>query len=126
MFGGLNARQKHIFNWITVVIVMLYVTGWIGAIHDVIEQRREIARIGKEAEARVPEAKMPGVKAPVPAPPPPLPATQIATQIFQPQAPTTAYIDDAMLGFLNPLRGRSGKVYFTTVTPGAQIGRAHV
>ncbi|HEX3070162.1 MAG TPA: hypothetical protein VHX14_16470 [Thermoanaerobaculia bacterium] len=116
VFGGLNARQKHIFNWITVVIVMLYVTGWIGAIHDVIEQRREIARIAKEAEARVP-----GAKVPLPVPPPPLLPAPIATQILQPQAPTTAYIDDAMLGFLNPLRGRSGKVFFTTLTPGAPI-----
>jgi uncharacterized protein YcbK (DUF882 family) len=110
IFGGLlNARQEHIFTWVTVVVVMLYITGWIGAIHDVIEQRREIARAAKEA----------GVK--LPPPPPPLPTQQIATQIFQPQAPSTAYIDDAMLGFLNPLRGRSGKVFFTTVTPGAQI-----
>jgi uncharacterized protein YcbK (DUF882 family) len=110
VFGGLrNAKQEHIFTWMTVIIVMLYITGWIGAIHDVIEQRREIARSAKEA----------GVK--LPPPPPPLPTHQIATQIFQPQAPTTAYIDDAMLGFLNPLRGRSGKVFFTTVTPGAQI-----
>jgi uncharacterized protein YcbK (DUF882 family) len=110
VFGGLlNDRQEHIFTWITVVIVMLYVTGWIGAIHDVIEQRREIARMAKEA----------GVK--LPPPPPVLPAQQIATQIFQPQAPTTAFIDDAMLGFLNPLRGRSGKVFFTTVTPGGPI-----
>ncbi|MEA2237551.1 MAG: hypothetical protein QOC81_2275 [Thermoanaerobaculia bacterium] len=112
VFGGLlNDRQEHIFTWITVVIVMLYITGWIGAIHDVIEQRREIARLAKEA----------GVK--LPPPPPALPAQQIATQIFQPQAPATAYIDDAMLGFLNPLRGRSGKVFFTTVTPGGSIAK---
>ena len=26
-----------------------------------------------------------------------------------------------MLGFLNPLRGSSGKVFFTTVTPGSSI-----
>ncbi len=110
VFGGLlNERQEHIFTWIAAVIVLLYVTGWIGAIHDAIEQQREIAREAKEA----------GVK--LPPPPPPSPTQQIATQIFQPQAPSTAYIDDAMLGFLNPLRGRSGKVFFTTVTPGAPI-----
>ena len=110
IFGGLlSARQEHIFTWITVVIVMLYVTGWIGAIHDAIEQRREIARQAKDA----------GVKLPPPAPP--LPTQQIAAQIFQPQGHSIAYIDDAMLGFLNPLRGRSGKVFFTTVKPGAPI-----
>ena len=106
IFGGLNERQEHIFTWIAVVVILLYVTGWIGAIHDTFEVQREIAREAKEA----------GVKLPPPPPPPP-----IATQIFQPDAPATAYIDDAMLGFLNPLRGRSGQVYFTTVTPGSPI-----
>jgi uncharacterized protein YcbK (DUF882 family) len=110
VFGGLlNDRQEHVFTWITIVIVLLYITGWIGAIHDAFEQQREIARAAKEA----------GVKAPPP--PAPTPTQQIATQIFQPEAPSTAYIDDAMLGFLNPLRGRSGKVYFTTLTAGASI-----
>ena len=33
IFGGLNERQEHIFTWIAVVVVLLYVTGWIGAIH---------------------------------------------------------------------------------------------
>lgn len=90
-------------------MVLLLVTGWIGAIHDALEQQREIERTAKETS----------VKTPVP--PPPLPPPPIATQIFQPDAPSTAFIDDAMLGFLNPLRGSSGKVFFTTVTPGAQI-----
>src|SRR5213076_2460385 len=89
-----------------VVVVLLYVTGWIGAIHTAFEDQREIERQAKEAGVKMPAT---------PAPPP------IATQIFQPDAPTTAYIDDAVLGFLSPLRGRSGKVYFTTVTPGAPI-----
>src|SRR3954466_1287276 len=107
IFGGLlNERQEHIFTWIAVVVVLLYVTGWIGAIHTAFEEQREIEREAREAGLKVP---------PAPAAPP------IATQIFHPDAPTTAYIDDAMLGFLNPLRGRSGKVYFTTVTPGAPI-----
>ncbi|HEV7486383.1 MAG TPA: hypothetical protein VGQ65_11935 [Thermoanaerobaculia bacterium] len=106
IFRGLNERQEHIFTWIAVVVVLLYVTGWIGAIHTAYEDQREMEREAKEA----------GVKLP-----PPPPAPPIATQIFQPDAPTTAFIDDAMLGFLNPLRGHSGKVYFTTVTPGAPI-----
>src|SRR3954451_13361801 len=106
IFRGLNERQEHIFTWIAVVVVLLYVTGWIGAIHTAYEDQREVEREAKEAGVKVP---------PPPAPPP------IATQIFQPDAPSTAYISDAMLGFLNPLRGRSGKVFFTTVTPGAPI-----
>jgi len=106
IFGGLNERQEHIFTWIAVVAVLLLITGWIGAIHTAFEQQREIVREPHEGKAKV-----------TPPPPPP----QIATQIFHPDAPTTAYIDDAMLGFLNPLRGRSGKVFFTTATPGSSI-----
>jgi uncharacterized protein YcbK (DUF882 family) len=110
IFGGLlNDRQEHIFLWITVVVVLLYITGWIGAIHNAFEEQREIAR----------EAKAAGVK--VPPPPAAMPSQQIAAQIFHADAPATAYIDDAMLGFLNPLRGHSGKVYFTTAAPGAPI-----
>ncbi len=107
VFRGLRTdRQEHIFTWITVVIVLVYVTGWIGAIHDAFQEQQEIVR----------EAKAAGLKNVLPPPP-----ERIATQILQPDSPTTAYINDAMLGFLNPLRGHSGNVYFTTVTPGATI-----
>src|SRR4051794_36215493 len=68
IFGGLNERQEHIFTWIAVVVVLLYVTGWIGAIHTAYEDQREVEREAKEAGVKVP---------PPPAPPP------IATQIFQ-------------------------------------------
>jgi uncharacterized protein YcbK (DUF882 family) len=109
IFGGLNERQEHVFTWIAVVVVLLFITGWIGAIHNLIEQQAEVAR----------EAKAAGVK--TPPPPPPMPSQQIVAQIMQPDVPATAYINDAMLGFLNPLRGNSGKVFFTTVTPGSSI-----
>ncbi|HEX9459751.1 MAG TPA: hypothetical protein VGA84_11430, partial [Thermoanaerobaculia bacterium] len=100
IFGGLNERQELVFTWIAVGGVLLFITGWIGAIHTALEQQREVVR----------EAKAAGVK--TPPPPPPMPSQQIVAQIIQPDAPTTAYIDDAMLGFLNPLRGSSGKVFF--------------
>jgi uncharacterized protein YcbK (DUF882 family) len=110
VYGGLrNARQEHIFNWVAVIIVLLYVTGWIGAIHNEFEQQQEIAREAKEAGVKVPPL------------PPAAPIRQMATQIMQPDAPAAAYISDAMLGFLNPLRGHSGNVFFTTVTPGQPI-----
>jgi uncharacterized protein YcbK (DUF882 family) len=112
IFGGLNDRQEHIFTWIAVVVVLLFITAWIGAIHAALELQRELAREAKEAGRKMPAP---------PAPPLPLPVPPIATQILQPDAPAISYIDDAMLGFLNPLRGSSGNVFFTTVTPGAQI-----
>ena len=43
IFGGLNERQELIFHWIAVVVVLLYVTGWIGADH---EPLRDVAELG--------------------------------------------------------------------------------
>src|SRR5881397_3975381 len=105
VFGGLNERQEHIFQWIAVVVVLLYVAGWAGAIRDAIDQQRETP---------------PAARASTPAP---TPTRQIAAQLLEPSAPTAVYITDAMLGFLNPLRGKSGEVRFTTLTPGAPIAK---
>ncbi len=113
VFGGLNERQEHIFTWIAVVVVLLYVAGWDGAIREAIDQQREVARQAKEAGLPPPPAPLPS----------PTPTRQIATELLEPSAPTAAYITDAMLGFLNPLRGASGKVRFTTITPGAPIAK---
>jgi len=109
IYGGLiTARQEHIFTWVAVVVVLLYATAWVGAIHDVFEMRREIAR----------EAKAAGVKGP----PPPLaaPTQQITAALTQVSA-GPAYLSDAMLNFIDPLRGASGKLRFTTITPGKPI-----
>jgi uncharacterized protein YcbK (DUF882 family) len=103
IFGGLTERQEHIFTWIAVVIVLLYATAWVGAINDTIQQQREVP---------APAAK---------GTPPPTPTRQIASSLLEPPSTTAAFITDAMLGFLNPLRGASGKVRFTTITPGAAI-----
>jgi uncharacterized protein YcbK (DUF882 family) len=103
IFGGLNERQEHIFQWVAVLVVLLYVTGWVGAIHETVEQQREVP---------------PATVATAPAP---TPTRQIASELLEPNAPTAAYISDALLGFLNPLRGASGSVHFTTLTPGAPI-----
>lgn len=108
VFGGLNERQEHIFTWIAVVVILLYVTGWVGAITDAVREHREM----------IAEAKAAGLPPP---PAPPAPTQHIASQLLEPKAPTAVYITDAMLGFLAPLRGASGKVRFTTITPGAPI-----
>ena len=104
IFGGLTERQEHIFTWVAVVIVLLFMAAWVGAISNVVRQRREYARAIEKGE-----------------PPPVAPTQQITSALTAPDAPTTAYINDAMLGFLAPLRGESGKVYFTTRTPGSPI-----
>src|SRR5258706_2518368 len=56
-----------------------------------------------------------------PPPVPPAPTTQLTSAILSPAADSNVFITDAMLSFLNPLRGQSGKVYFTTPTPGSRV-----
>ncbi|HEX9162825.1 MAG TPA: hypothetical protein VF980_14055 [Thermoanaerobaculia bacterium] len=109
VYRGLNERQEHIFTWIAVVVILLFVAGWVGAITETRQQ--------EEAEAKV-EAQ---VRGPRPSGPPPPPTNQVTNAILAPSAPKMAYINDAMLAFLDPLRGQSGKVRFTTQTPGAPI-----
>jgi len=106
--GGLTDVQEQHFTWIAVVVILLFVAAWVGAIADTVRQQREVALAAAEAKVSAPGA------------PPPAPTRQITAALTQ-NAPTTAYINDAMLGFLAPLRGKSGKVYFTTRTPGAAI-----
>lgn len=104
----MTERQEHIFTWVAVVVVLLYATAWVGAIHDVFELQRELAR----------QAKAAGVKAPPPALA--APTQQITAALTQPAA-APAYLSDAMLNFLDPLRGASGKLRFATIAPGKTI-----
>jgi uncharacterized protein YcbK (DUF882 family) len=109
IYGGLiTPRQEHIFTWMAVIVVLLYMTAWIGAIHDVFEQQREIAAAAKAAGVKPPA--LPAIS----------PTRQITTVLTQPSTPA-AYLNEAMLNFLDPLRGASGKVRFTTIKPGQAI-----
>ena len=112
IYGGLRTpRQEHIATWLSVILVLLYITAWVGAVADLREQQREEA-----AEQRAADVHS---AAPPPAVVPP--SRQMTTAILDHEAPTTAYLSDAMLGFLDPLRGESGKLRFATRTPGATI-----
>lgn len=111
VFGGLTQRQEHVFTWVGVVVVLLYITAWIGALDSVREVHKQTIALAKVTH--------------VPPPPAPVVPTSQITAALSGDAPSTAYIDDAMLGFLDPLRGASGKVRFTTRTPGASIVDQH-
>ena len=111
VFGGLTERQERIFTWVAIAVILLFIATWVGAIRDAFEQRQEIAL----------EAAAAHVRGAPPLPPPSAPTKQITTALTQADAPTTAFINDALLGFLTPLRGASGKVYFATRTPGSPI-----
>lgn len=109
IFGGLSERQEHIFTWIGVVVVLLYIAAWAGAIREDIDQQREIARAQQEAKIKT-------------APPPPAaPSRQITSSLTTPSSPTAAFVSNALLTALAPLRGASGDVYFATRTPNARL-----
>lgn len=112
VFGGLTESQEHVFTWIGVVIVLLYATAWVAAIDQI--RRAHAQAVADAKAAHVPVAPV------APAAP-----TQRIAAALSGDAPTASYITDAMLGFLNPLRGASGKVTFTTRTPGAPIVDEH-
>ncbi len=100
--GLVTERQEHIFTWSAVVLVLLYATAWVGAIHDAVMQQRQTART-------------PAASTPMPAP-----TRQITAALTQPSA-APAYLSDAMLNFIDPLRGASGKLRFETIAPGKTI-----
>ena len=55
-------------------------------------------------------------------PPPPAPVSRtVSSQLLDPRANGTAYLDDAALSFLGPLRGQSGKVQAAFRLPGSDL-----
>jgi uncharacterized protein YcbK (DUF882 family) len=109
IFGGLTERQEHIFTWLGVIVVLVYLTAWAMAIRQLLDARREAIRVAKEANIKAPPA------------PPPAPTQQITSALTAPAAPTAAFISDAMMTFLSPLRGASGQLEFATRTAGSPI-----
>jgi hypothetical protein len=57
------------------------------------------------------------------APPPPKPQVSrtVSSQLLDPRAKSTVYLDDAALSFLDPLRGKSGKVQAAFRLPGSDL-----
>jgi hypothetical protein len=102
-------RQEHIFTWSAVVVVLLYITAWIYAIVDINRMRNTPVPVAGGAHEE-------------PAEPPRTPAQDITREFFGPTAPAhPSYLSDAMLGFLHPLRGESGKLRFAAALPGSRI-----
>ena len=109
VFGGLTETEEHVFTWIGVVIVLVYVAAWAGAIRQAVDQHRET-----EAEAREANVK-------TPPPLPPAPTQQITSALTAPDAPTAAFVSNALLPLFTPLQGASGKVNIAERTPNAPI-----
>jgi len=107
--GLVTERQEHIFTWIAVVIVLLYVVAWIGAL---IEMRRR---------AKEPTFGAPVAAAAATAAAPANPTENITGRIFGPEGPRTPFLSEAMLAFLHPLRGASGEVRYVPTLPGEAV-----
>ncbi len=107
--GGLRTeRQEHIFTWMAVIFVLLYVTAWVSAIQQIQTIRNTPVAV-EDGEHEEPPAS------------PQTPGENIA-QIFGPELPrAAASLTDAMLGFLHPLRGESGELRYAPVLPGGSV-----
>jgi hypothetical protein len=102
VYRGLTERQERLFSWIASIVVLLFVTGYVGAIVTTkeIEERRD-ARLGQPADV-----------------PPPTPARRIVTSLTDSNAPKTPYLNEALL---QALEGESGELRFATATPGTTV-----
>lgn len=104
----MTERQEHLFQWIAVVVVLLYATMWIAA----------IAEIRRVRDTPVPVA---GGEHEEPAVPPDTPGESITGAFFGPPPPAATQLTDAMLSFLSPLRGESGVLQYAPALPGEHV-----
>jgi uncharacterized protein YcbK (DUF882 family) len=109
VFRGLSEWQEQLFGWLAALVVLMFIAGWIGAIDNLRRIQRQLAAHQKATD--IPIAPTAAVT----------PTRQIATSVLNQNTSATAFIDNAMLAFLAPLHGASGKVYFTARTPGSPI-----
>jgi hypothetical protein len=106
--GLLTERQEHIFNWVTVVVVLLYMTAWVAAVDEIRRVRNTPVPVsGGEHEE--------------PAAPPASPTENITGEIFGPAAPAPEFLSRAVADYLHPLRGDSGRLRYAPALPGATI-----
>jgi Bacterial protein of unknown function (DUF882) len=106
--GLLTERQEHIFTWIAVVVVLLYATAWIGALDEIRSIRNTPVPV------RGGEHEEPGSA-------PATPMQSITRSPIAPPMPKPSFLTDTMLGFLHPLRGKSGDLRYAPTLPGAKV-----
>jgi uncharacterized protein YcbK (DUF882 family) len=101
-------RQEHVFTWLAVIFVLLYGTAWVAAIQQLREEQRKPTTFGDPQN--------------VPRIATQTPVTSIAGTMFgSGGAPKTPALNEALLEFLDPLRGESGALRYAPVLPGDEI-----
>jgi uncharacterized protein YcbK (DUF882 family) len=120
--SGLTERQERVFNVIAVLVVVLMMSGWAVSIVELRndQKQEEYDQLQAAVAARR------GVPQPAqPAPPPVSPTQNVTSAILDPGGGgSTAFLNEAALSFISPLRGYSGKLRATFTTPGAPIAKA--
>ncbi|HJQ40230.1 MAG TPA: hypothetical protein VKB93_24055 [Thermoanaerobaculia bacterium] len=106
--GLLTQRQEHIFTWMAVIVVMLYVTAWIGAIAENYRLRDTPQFVGPGEHTE-------------PIEPPPAPTEQITGVFFGPPAPPAEFLNQAVSDMFQKLRGESGELRYILELPGARV-----
>lgn len=106
--GLLTERQEHIFNWVAVVVVLLYLTAWVGSVAEIKRVRNTPVPVtgGEHLE---------------PAAPPATPTENITGVFFGPEKPKAGFLTGAVMEFLHPLRGQSGALQYVPSLPGTRI-----
>jgi hypothetical protein len=106
--GLMTERQEHIFNWMAVVVVLLYLTAWVGAVAEIKRVRNTPGPVagGEHTE--------PGAG-------PATPTENITGVFFGPEKPKAEFLTGAFFEFLHPLRGQSGALRYVPSLPGTAI-----
>ena len=118
--SGLTERQERAFHILAVLVVVLMMSGWAVSIVELRRQQRQEEYDQLQAAVTARRAPLP----PVSAPPPVSPTRNVTNAILDHEAGSTAFLNEAALSFISPLRGYSGKVRATFTAPGAPIAKA--
>lgn len=100
-FTGLTERQEKVFSWFAIILTSIILSGWVISIIDIYAEQAPSTPAGSSA-------------------PPPV-SRYVTSALLDNRSPTTAYINDAALSFLNPLRGESGELRAAFRLPGSDL-----
>lgn len=108
---GLTQGQERVFNWLAATLVVSMLSGWIITVVDLYGRPDEPLKQEQRGTLAAPGAARP--LAPV--------SRTLSSSLLDPRSKGTAYINDAALEFLDPLRGYSGKLRAAFRTPGQAL-----
>ncbi len=94
--AGIGARAERVFDVVAGLVLVLFATGWTWSIAM------------SRSDSDITNA-----------------TASISAALTDPDAPTAAYVTDAMLSALTPLRGQSGKLRASLTQPGQPVDTSH-